>query len=142
MYLIDYLTLILTQSFFFFLFLLVESNDILYKGDPAYQQEVQDVIDSLLKIILDNLDELDKSVDASSKKLRARLALDLFHHTIIFSQLNVKSCALAAKMFKIAKSNQATTEAAARCLKYLSTLPDNTDEDGESMIAQLKEACN
>ena len=43
----------------------IESNDVLYVGDPAYQQEVQDVIDALIKVILDNMQELQQSSDAS-----------------------------------------------------------------------------
>ena len=120
----------------------VESNDVLYRGDPAYQQEVQDVIDSLLKLILENLSELEKSSDASSKRLRAKLALELFHSTIVFSQLNTNSCAIAAKAFKIAKTHKETATAAANCMRYLSCLPTNEEEsEGESMVDQLRAAC-
>jgi len=120
----------------------IESNDVLYRGDPAYQQEVQDVIDSLLKLILENLSELEKSSDASSKRLRAKLALELFHSTIVFSQLNTNSCAIAAKAFKIAKTHKETATAAANCMRYLSCLPTNEEEsEGESMVDQLRAAC-
>jgi len=122
----------------------IESNDVLYKGDPAYQQEVQDVIDSLIKLILENLSELEKSCDASAKKLRAKLALDLFHHTITYSQLNVNSCALAAKAFKIAQTHKDTAAAAANCLRFLSCLPtpEEEEEGQENMIEQLRAACS
>jgi len=119
----------------------IESNDVLYVGDPAYQQEVQDVIDALIKVILDNMQELQQSSDASSNKLRAELGKELFNYTITYSQLNEKSCAFALKMYGIAKSNPSNNVPLQNSLKYLSSRPDDTNSEGVSFISQLITSC-
>jgi len=123
----------------------VESNDVLYKGDPAYQQEVQDIIDSLVDTILENMDELEKSADASARKLRAQLALALFEWTVVLVQLNSKSVTFAADMFKIASGHYGKGDTRIRnYLSYIQSMPDNDDEESSepSPVAQLQELVN
>jgi transcription termination factor NusB len=43
----------------------VESNDVLYGGDPDYQQEAQNYIDKLVDHILAHIEELKNSPDSS-----------------------------------------------------------------------------
>jgi len=120
----------------------VESNDVLYKGDPAYQQEVQDIIDSLVDTILENMDELEKSADASARKLRAQLALQLFEWTVVLVQLNAKSVTFAGDMFKIASSHYGKSDIRIKnYLNYVRSMPDNADEDSNepSPVVQLQE---
>jgi len=74
----------------------VDSNDVLYGGDPDYLAELQAIISKILEEILQSLTDM-------PGKSQSKLALDLFNYTLAFAELNAKSATLAVNLFSLAK---------------------------------------
>lgn len=78
----------------------LESNNVLYGGDPMYLEELYKLIDELVKQILDQLTVL----KTTNPTAQAELAAEFFDLTVSIANLNVKSANLAGSLFTIAKS--------------------------------------
>ncbi len=79
----------------------VDSNNVLYGGDPMYLEELYKLVDELVKQVLDQLTAL-KTTNVASQAL---LAAEFFDLTVSLTNLNAKSGNLAASLFGIAKSS-------------------------------------
>jgi len=99
----------------------VESNDVLYAGDEAYNTELLAIIDELIKLILKHLESLSADQSPQAQKRQVTVALYLFDHTLRFCQLNAKSATLAANLFQLARKCGALPEDLNRSLRYLQT---------------------
>jgi len=81
----------------------VDTNDILYGGDPDYQKEVQALINKIVEDLLEDLAKLTEDKDESAHKNQSKIALDLFNYLLSFSELNAKSATLAVNLYSLAK---------------------------------------
>lgn len=99
----------------------VESNDTLYAGDTDYKQEAQEMIDGLIQKVMDNLQALQTTPDASAKKNRAVLAMEFLNVTLGHAELNDSVGKLLLNLHKIASASN--TVALANCVRHLGTKP-------------------
>lgn len=79
----------------------LDSNDVLYGGDPLYLDELNKQVDELVKQVLDQLTAL-KSADP---ELQSELSAEFFDLTVSLADLNPKSGNLAASLFNFAKEH-------------------------------------
>ena len=77
----------------------LDSNNVLYGGDPMYLEELYKLIDELVKQVLDQLTLL----KTTNPTAQAVLAAEFFDLTVSLANLNAKSGNLAASLFTIAK---------------------------------------
>ena len=99
----------------------VESNDTLYAGDTDYKQEAQAIIDSLIEKIMDNLQTLQSTPDASAKKNRAVLAMEFLNVSLAHAELNESVGKLLVNLHQIASASNSV--ALANCVRHLGTKP-------------------
>jgi hypothetical protein len=79
----------------------LESNNVLYGGDPMYLEELYKLVDAFVQQILDQLTVLKTTNPAS----QALLAAEFFDVTVSLANLNAKSGNLVASLFAIAKTS-------------------------------------
>lgn len=97
----------------------IESNDTLYAGDTDYKQEAQELIDGLIQKVMDNLQSLQTTPDASAKKNRAVLAMQFLNVTLAHAELNESVGKLVVNLHKIASASN--TVALKNCVRHLGT---------------------
>lgn len=78
----------------------LESNNVLYGGDPMYLEELNKLVDELVKQLLDQLTLL----KTTNPAVQAQLAAEFFDLTVSIANLNVKSANLAGSLFALAKA--------------------------------------
>jgi len=88
----------------------VESNDMLYGGDPQYLGSVRSFIDTLITSILSYLSELGEKTDILARKQTGTLALDVVNLLISSIQMNPQSATLVVKLFQLARKTEAVDE--------------------------------
>ena len=96
----------------------LDSNNVLYGGDPMYLEELNKLVDQLVERILAQLTALKESNPSAQKTLAA----EFFDLTVSIASLNAKSGNLSASLFNIAKESPPTghLKAAHNALTYRS----------------------
>ena len=77
----------------------LDSNNVLYGGDPMYLEELYKLVDQLVERVLDQLRKLKET----NPEAQQRLAAEFFDLTVSLAELNPKSGNLAASLFGLAK---------------------------------------
>lgn len=93
----------------------LDSNNVLYGGDPMYLSELYKLIDQLLEQVLAQLTLL----KTTNPEAQRAIATELFDVTVSLAELNPKSGNLAASLFALAKDLPSEhLKAAFSALKY------------------------
>lgn len=80
---------------FSFFSLLVDSNDILYGGDPDFLDDVSNLTSKVLRLLLENLSSLSKD-----PKRQANLCLELFDRMTVYADIE-KMGKLVSKVWQL-----------------------------------------
>lgn len=119
----------------------VDGNDVLYKGDPDYTEELHALVADLLQAVLDSLHALAQSSDASAKRLQAQLALEVLQHTVAFSDLNEQTRAMVTSVYQMARdagAQRAELEGIVRYLSSLRPLDPAVQENAAALASALR----
>eukprot|EP01094_Clydonella_sp_ATCC50884_P003835 TRINITY_DN1294_c0_g1_i1.p1 TRINITY_DN1294_c0_g1~~TRINITY_DN1294_c0_g1_i1.p1 ORF type:complete len:822 (+),score=193.91 TRINITY_DN1294_c0_g1_i1:196-2661(+) len=119
----------------------IDGNDVLYAGDPDYEDELHGLLADLLGCAMQALTELKENTDASAKRLQAQLALEVVQTTISFSDLNEETARLVCSVYDLARDAGAKRNALESVSQYLSrtqVMPDEVQERARGLSRQLR----
>merc|ERR1711991_437998 len=86
----------------------VDSNDVLYAGDPEYIEELDQMVAKVISLIIADFEALKKISDQSARQILKSLSLKFLNHSFTLVGINSNNYELFTKVADMAKSSGAT----------------------------------
>eukprot|EP01090_Pellita_catalonica_P021810 TRINITY_DN8265_c0_g1_i1.p1 TRINITY_DN8265_c0_g1~~TRINITY_DN8265_c0_g1_i1.p1 ORF type:complete len:820 (-),score=152.51 TRINITY_DN8265_c0_g1_i1:35-2494(-) len=84
----------------------VESNDVLYGGDPAFEKELIASVNKLVELTLADIKSLKESSSQHAQRKFGQLAIELSCTTLRLAKLTPESATLVVKLYELAKESK------------------------------------
>jgi hypothetical protein len=97
----------------------IEGNDVLFGGTVDYQKEINVLIDTHIKELLEILSKLKESTDLSAKAKSTKIAMEFINVTVANAELNTKTVSLIMNLYALMDKSQMDAVYWKNTLKYL-----------------------
>lgn len=88
----------------------VESNDSLYALSDIYNEELRNIVNSVLEKALSELHNLKQSAIPAMQQAVSGIALDLFNILLAHAEMDLSTAQLAARLYNMAQKSSNTDQ--------------------------------